>query len=649
MVCAMDAAAIEPANPIKTLPEGGKTTLYSRAGGCYYAIFGNQVENMTYDYLPIEVTEYDNGDVYVKDFFSTYDYAYYNEHSYIKGSKTGSTITFEFPQPVITQTWGSTTYNYYASMVEYNAAKKTFVPVTKDNTYTMTVKEDGSIVADITNDGYLFPGMIDQDNDWVYYGEVYMNLKKFTDTAVTAPADLVVSPMKAVVNETTRDVKFGISGDDAWLQGLFELAPEAWIKGKIAGDKLTFETGQYLGLTQSAKYFGYFTAAEFEASTDGSEERTIAIRPSIEFTYNAADGTYTSADNYIMVYNKNPENINYMEYLSPIVLQPVMTDISKQPKDPWNVGFIAYDPNKPDTRGQISFVGSELNVDDQSLDASKLYYRLFVNGEPYTLKKSDFYSISEDMTFVPYNYDNGNQIQKFGANHFIFNYECFEHLESVGVQICYIDGEPAEENIVAQSNVVTYPESTEDNYTPKAPANVKFHKGKGMAYGDYTTLKFDVSTVNTDGKDLDADKLYYAIYFNDSEAPKTFVKPEYYYVNPAMTYVPLNFVDYQPSGVDFMVAGDNRTVYIYDNDVTKAGVRMLYIDGEPTPENIVAQSDIVYDGDTSSISGVMSMKSVESVVYYNLAGQAVANPVGGIYIMSVKYTDGTSEIVKVTK
>jgi len=44
-----------------------------------------------------------------------------------------------------------------------------------------------------------------------------------------------------------------------------------------------------------------------------------------------------------------------------------------------------------------------------------------------------------------------------------------------------------------------------------------------------------------------------------------------------------------------------------------------------------------------------SEKTVDSIIYYDLQGRQVANPAQGIYIQSVRFTDGTSVNVKVLK
>ena len=59
LLLTVTATAAAQESPILTLPEGGTTKLYQRAGGAYYAILGNQFGNIEYSYLPSEIVDYD--------------------------------------------------------------------------------------------------------------------------------------------------------------------------------------------------------------------------------------------------------------------------------------------------------------------------------------------------------------------------------------------------------------------------------------------------------------------------------------------------------------------------------------------------------------------------------------------------------------
>ncbi len=780
LLLTVTATAAAQESPILTLPEGGTTKLYQRAGGAYYAILGNQFGNIEYSYLPSEIVEYDNGDVYVKDFFSQYDYSYYGDHPYIKGHKDGSTITFEMPQLMSVRTYTGSTQKFHVSMVEYSALKRTFLPVSGDkNKYVINVNADGTLEAPLVNEGYFFPGKIDDNNEWVYEGEVFCKWTPMTDTEVSVPEGLQCTSMSLLdVNGFGRYLNVGFDNNDVYVKGVFDMAPEAWIKGTRDGNKISFGSGQYMGFSPSGKFFSYFTGAQFETEYDSETKedvRVLKFRDAITFDYDEAAGKLTAPEGWLMVYNKNPDHIDYMEYIEAPVIENIPENISKQVSDPWNLD--RHLPTSATDLEYISFCISALNTDGKLLDPNKLYYRIFYNGQPYTFLPGQYTypGLDGPTQFIPFNFENGGSFSLMDALRLIYVYENKIKIETVGVQLYYIEGEPNEENIVTRSKLVTYPE-TAANTTPKDPWKVS-HYVPEKPWDPSESVSFNVEAVNTDGEALDESKLYYRLFFNGEPytfpaqsgineemtfvpvnftdqyniaftitgtkrtaniygqvpsdavvgvqlyyiegepkeenivsrsemvtypeaAPNTTPKDPWgvshyvpekpwdpsesvsfnveavntdgesldesklYYrlffngepytfpamanVNEEMSFVPVNFTDQY--NIAFTVTGTKRTANIYTEGLTAAvvGVQLYYIEGEATEANIVAQSALIAEG-TSSIEGAVVLKTIESTVYYNLAGCRVAEPADGVYIKVVKYSDGTVETTKVKK
>lgn len=78
----------------------------------------------------------------------------------------------------------------------------------------------------------------------------------FTPTPVTPPAGLTTTTMTANVTSASwnytfeSEVEVGTMGNEMYIQGLVVDFPEAWIKGTVEGDDITFEQGQFID------YFG---------------------------------------------------------------------------------------------------------------------------------------------------------------------------------------------------------------------------------------------------------------------------------------------------------------------------------------------------------------------------------------------------------
>lgn len=82
-------------------------------------------------------------------------------------------------------------------------------------------------------------------------------------------------------------VSIGFDGDDAYLQGLFYFAPEAWIKGKHNADgSITFANNQYLGKMGDNDVY-------VVACSDMDENDNVTFFEDFTFAYDAERDTYT--------------------------------------------------------------------------------------------------------------------------------------------------------------------------------------------------------------------------------------------------------------------------------------------------------------------------------------------------------------------
>ena len=100
-----------------------------------------------------------------------------------------------------------------------------------------------------------------------------------------------------VVEEIIEDtynttVTMGFDGDDVWLQGLYDMMPQTWLKGHRDGKTITFSTGQPLGsyLNKPAYLIG--------AQSDSEGNPVIS---DIVFTYDAANHTFAATSAVIAI------------------------------------------------------------------------------------------------------------------------------------------------------------------------------------------------------------------------------------------------------------------------------------------------------------------------------------------------------------
>lgn len=224
----------------------------------------------------------------------------------------------------------------------------------------------------------------------------------YSTAMVTVPDFASVMPyeMKAKVSggwmsddeEKTIDVKVGFKGNDVYFQGLSENVPTVWVKGKIAGNKVTIP-GWSMGTYEN----------------DWGQESDLAFGES-EFAYDQETGTF-STEGY-----KTKDPYAFSEEFADVEVFTEVT-ISRKPE-------VAAVPRLPEV---TDFVGTgsdryvaisvpAVDKDSTILFTNKLGYMLFVEKEEgkvesLTLTK-DLYGF-DDLAEIPYDFtDNSYVLRK---------------------------------------------------------------------------------------------------------------------------------------------------------------------------------------------------------------------------------------------
>jgi hypothetical protein len=179
--------------------------------------------------------------------------------------------------------------------------------------------------------------------------------------------------------------------------------------------------------------------------------------------------------------------------------------------------------------------------------------------------------------------------------------------------------------------------SAEMSNIPMAPTNVEYKLD-----GQYPTIEFTVSNKNVDGEILNPDYLFYSVYVDGEQY--AFKYDIYGSIDFIKRYIPFAYHD----GKDFFSQADRRKVYFYFKDNETFGVRLHYFDKDGV--TLLGESEITtIQAKPSAVEDVEAAKDIASVKYLDLAGCEVAEPVNGVFLKVVTYTDGSKETIKVMK
>jgi hypothetical protein len=239
----------------------------------------------------------------------------------------------------------------------------------------------------------------------------------------------------------TRPSQVAFVGNEVYVNGITEVLPEAWIKGTLDGDKVTFAANQYLG--------------HYESSY-GSLDLFFNPEADVVFGYDAEAGKLTAAE-----YVTFTGSYNYDE-MSDVVITKV-PEAAAVPATPTinEVEIATY-----------SYMGATIpatSVDGEALAASKLYYMILVEkakdqSEPFVLKAENYTPYEEDMTEIPYMFNDAENyyIQAYGDVHYVYLLTDAEEIDTwyrLGVKSIYYGGGEVNESEIAWYTIKEYPTS----------------------------------------------------------------------------------------------------------------------------------------------------------------------------------------------
>lgn len=429
----------------------GQTETWLQSGECFHEIGFGYLEIIEFSDYVTEFVYGTDGDVYMKN-----PVASLVSDSYVKGKISGDKLTVSLPQLIMVNDEGAKFY-----IGRMNAAtvdgQKTFVPETDGSsiTYTMT---NGEWVME-KSDGDWILGMFSEDLMWAGMGSWNVNIRHFTGSPSTPPASLDTRQyaMCQTSSQLGRIVNVGFAGKDVWIQGLASALPDAWVKGSVDGDMLTFDCPQYLGLLDSHASLLFFQGAELD-----DEYEMSAIEP-VQMSYNDVDKSFSY--NNLIVINTQEEDISYYEYFNSPIFTPQPDKFVCQPK-PGRI-FYVMPYEEMYGFGQCVFFFSNLTEDNNVMPVENLYFRVYVDNELYTFYPDEYPCLTAATTEIPLTIqDPSGQIMvqrdQCGFNYFFYGFD------TIGVQIVYRKGED-----VHESQIYTYDLATGEGGTSGIKESVR--------------------------------------------------------------------------------------------------------------------------------------------------------------------------------
>ena len=483
---AADASAI-----ITETPEG---TLYDNVMVSYGA-FGR---NWLYGIMDVstdggmgKVVDGADGNVYIYNLPT-----YLSADSWVKAERAeGDTIVIH--RQLIDQREGSdAVYDYYITKMVWEwtdeaAGEGRFVEAQGDTDMKLLFK-DGEVTSIEANTdpfaegGYALGAVYTTDGQsFTWEGATNWNLhyQPMTDVPVELPEGaeletITVSYTNMQGAAAAEQVKVAFVGNDVYLN-VFQQG--VYAKGTIEGDKLTFKSGQYLGIYYNM-YYLFFVGERFTTVVDeatGEEYQAASLLDELVFDYNAADRSFKTDDALVINVGKSSVRLYLSALLSPsfyffqevpaVPVAPQITNYNATYSQ-WGYNALQFSISATDTEGNF-------------LVPEKLSWQAYIDDEPFIFSPDDYEGLSEDMEEIPFGwYDPSYDIY----TSFFTIY--FEPAKNVGIQTIYRGGDQVNRSGIVYWDLATGQIYTEpfDNttvgvkgVTAAQPAAVSYHDAQG--------------------------------------------------------------------------------------------------------------------------------------------------------------------------
>ena len=262
----------------------------------------------------------------------------------------------------------------------------------------------------------------------------------------------------------------GFDGNDVYFKGVSDDTSNMWLKGTLNedGKTVTIPANQYMGESTVLWYtFNYYFTAVAE---DGETMEDIVLN------YDAENGKFTTDQTLVLHDGKRSLGEPYQTFTDVVITK--MVEFAATPADPSIDDFKLTDTSYP----KAYFIIPAEDVDGNALLTAKLFYTVWYMEEGSEEMKQftavageDAYSkLPNDMTEIPYDYDDSWDIYKGGATFYFNPVEVVETWTKFGVQSIYYGG--GERNV---SNIVW-----SDDTVTTGIANVKAENGKNVVIFD---------------------------------------------------------------------------------------------------------------------------------------------------------------------
>lgn len=435
------------------------------------------------DIFPAEVIWGENGKVYLKNLVSVFPADYY-----VEGTLEGNIITVPTNQTI--EYFEEEGYGFNFGVLKTNSRNEN-----GDVVYTFEyAPEITSIQFEVGADGSIELKMPGEPFDQVsppeyvagiYYSDDYefTGYSDFTQTYERLDLQLVTMPEDAQIEKYIYIDEFSYAsvvdvayyGDYLYIRGLNYMLPDGTLRARIEGNKAYIPQNEFLGVYYDLFYISTKVVYDNPDYDENDEDSPpfIMAPANVEFELNLdRENRSIFADKegvYLSFHCNENDFMNSLGYYG-IFEMHYQASFKGVPSNPIN---LEYSTEWAEYQGwnDFFFTITNFSTEGSYLEADKLYYKVFLNGEPIVFVEElttnllgeecvAYQGVPIAVNLMPYYFDNNEDIFKFNDN--IFDVGIYTNdVQTIGVQSIYYYEKEFTYSDIVTLNVATGEVTTE--------------------------------------------------------------------------------------------------------------------------------------------------------------------------------------------
>ncbi|MBR6339234.1 MAG: hypothetical protein IKR63_03780 [Alloprevotella sp.] len=488
-------AGAQASDVVYKAPEGTTYEAMARNTITSYVFWG-YVFSSDESWLVAEMTEAENGDLWLKNPITNYAVG-----TYLHLTKTGEgQYVAQLPQAI-----DAVYLDEETAAEEFGIDHDTTIVYSVARFESQYVEEDGETYEErvfaenqeikFTWDGHVLRmedeaimGLTDDEAGWYGYDDEEFDQFVVPFVAVTCvDAESVVERQVVVEDHPSADTKdFTMAtavyaGSKVFLKGL------SGAPGYIEGDvdlltqTVTIKSGQYLGASEESGYHEFFFAADTTMAYDDvwdewypeyhfkeqaalnldlvsqkvttqSNREALVVNAGIEFDADLSEGEEEEealdGDDFFSI---DLDNLDYativpnfiVAYTTPIF--SLFTEVAATPATPVITGVEPYDPDYG--YGLVYVIIPTEDVDGNFINPEKLSYRMYFDDEQVVFSADDYTNLPIDVDEIPYTFDDDYDLDFYQGEFWISYFA--DGMDKIGIQSVYRGGDEEHESEIA--------------------------------------------------------------------------------------------------------------------------------------------------------------------------------------------------------